>query len=196
MIDSKMIGDLRALTGAGIVDCKKALEETGSNFDAAVELLRKKGQKVAANKQSRETKEGLVYAYVHTSGRVGTLVEVLCETDFVARNDDFKQLAHELALQIAAMNPLYVNPEDVPTEVVAKEVEIYKEQMGASLSGKPQEMVDKIMSGKIAKYYEEVCLLKQKFIKDDSITIAELVTRTIAKVGENIQVRRFSRFAL
>lgn len=196
MIDSKMIGELRALTGAGIVDCKKALEETGSNFDAAVELLRKKGQKVAANKQSRETKEGLVYAYVHTSGRVGTLVEVLCETDFVARNDDFKQLAHELALQIAAMNPLYVNVEDVPTEVVDKEVEIYKEQMGASLSGKPQEMVDKIMSGKIAKYYEEVCLLKQKFIKDDSITIAELVTRTIAKVGENIQVRRFARFAL
>lgn len=196
MIDSKMIGDLRALTGAGIVDCKKALEETGGNFDAAVELLRKKGQKVAANKQSRETKEGLVYAYVHTSGRVGTLVEVLCETDFVARNDDFKQLAHELALQIAAMNPLYVNPEDVPTEVVDKEVEIYKEQMGASLSGKPQEMVEKILSGKIAKYYEEVCLLKQKFIKDDSITIAELVTRTIAKVGENIQVRRFARFSL
>lgn len=196
MIDSKMIGDLRALTGAGIVDCKKALEETNGNFDTAVELLRKKGQKVAANKQSRETKEGLVYAYVHTSGRVGTLVEVLCETDFVARNDDFKQLAHELALQIAAMNPLYVNPEDVPTEVVDKEVEIYKEQMGATLTGKPQEMVDKIMSGKIAKYYEEVCLLKQKFIKDDSITIAELVTRTIAKVGENIQVRRFSRFAL
>lgn len=196
MIDPKLITELRAATGSGIVDCKKALEESGGNYAAAVEYLRKKGQKVAANKEARETKEGVVYAYTHSNGRVGALVELLCETDFVARNEDFKGLAHELALQIVAMNPLYVKPEDVPSEVVDKEIEIYQEQMGAGLSGKPQEMVDKIMAGKIAKFYEETCLLKQKFIKEDSITIEELITRMIAKVGENIQLRRFARFAL
>ena len=137
-----------------------------------------------------------MYAYTHSNGRVGALVELLCETDFVARNEDFKGLAHELALQIVAMNPLYVKPDDVPSEVVDKEIEIYKDQMGGTLSGKPQEMVDKIMAGKIAKFYEEVCLVKQKFIKEDSITIEELITRMIAKVGENIQIRRFSRFGL
>lgn len=196
MIDPKLITQLRTLTGAGIVDCKKALEESSGDYDAAIDYLRKKGQKVAANKQERETKEGLVYAYTHSNGKVGTLVELLCETDFVARNDDFKALAHDIALQIIAMNPLYVKMEDVPTEVVDKEIEIYKEQMGTTLSGKPQEMVDKIMQGKVAKYYEEVCLIKQKFIKDDSMSVGDLITRTISKVGENIQVRRFCRFSL
>ena len=196
MIDAKLITELRAATGSGIVDCKKALEESGGVYAAAIEYLRKKGQKVAANKESRETKEGVVYAYTHSNGRVGALVELLCETDFVARNEDFKGLAHELALQIVAMNPLYVKPDDVPSEVVDKEIEIYKDQMGGTLSGKPQEMVDKIMAGKIAKFYEEVCLVKQKFIKEDSITIEGLITRMIAKVGKNIQSRRFSRFGL
>lgn len=196
MIDPKLIAQLRTQTGAGIVDCKKALEESGGDFAGAVEQLRKRGQKVAANKQERETKEGLVYAYTHSNGKAGALVELLCETDFVARNDDFKQLAHDVALQIVAMNPLYVRPDDVPTEVIDKEIEIYKEQMGGTLSGKPQEMIDKIMQGKVAKYYEEVCLLKQKFIKEDSMTVEDVITRIIAKVGENIQVRRFSRFSL
>ncbi len=196
MIDPKDIVKLRNLTGAGIVDCKKALEEANGDYSAAVEYLRKKGQKVAANKSERETKEGLVYAYTHSNGRVGALVELLCETDFVARNEDFKNLAHEIALQIVAMNPLYVREDDVPTEVLDKEMEIAKEQMAASLAGKPEEMVKKILSGKLGKYYEEVCLLKQKFIKDDTQTVGELLTRAIAKVGENIQVRRFCRFSL
>ncbi|MDO8490026.1 MAG: translation elongation factor Ts [bacterium] len=196
MIDSKLIAQLRAQTGAGIVDCKKALEEGNGDFTAAVEYLRKRGQKVAANKQERETKEGLVYANTHTNGRVGALVELLCETDFVARTDDFKQLAHDISLQIIAMNPLYVKADDVPAEVIDKELEIYKEQMGTTLAGKPQEMVDKIMQGKIAKYYEEACLIKQKFIKDDSMTIEDLITKSIGKIGENIQVKRFCRFSL
>ena len=195
-MDSSLITKLRSLTGAGIVDCKKALEEANDNFDSAVEILRKKGQKVAANKQERETKEGLVYAYTHSNGKVGALVELLCETDFVARNDGFKALAHDLALQIVAMNPLYVRPDDVPAEVIDKEIEIYKEQMGGTLSGKPEEMVTKIMQGKVAKYYEEVCLLKQKFIKDDALTMEDVMTQAIAKLRENIQVRRFCRFSL
>lgn len=196
MIDPKDIVKLRNQTGSGIVDCKKALEESNGDYAGAIEYLRKKGQKVAANKSERETKEGIVYAYTHGNGRAGTLVELLCETDFVARNEDFRQLAHEIALQIVAMNPLYVKKDDIPTEVLDKEMEIAKEQMAASLSGKPEEMVQKILQGKLGKYYEEVCLLNQKFIKDDTVTIEALITRTIAKVGENIQVRRFSRFAL
>ncbi len=195
-MDSSLIAKLRSLTGAGIVDCKKALEEANDNFDSAVEILRKKGQKVAANKQERETKEGLVYAYTHSNGKVGALVELLCETDFVARNDDFKALAHDLALQIVAMNPLYVKADDVPAEVVDKEIEIYKEQMGTTLAGKPEEMVMKIMQGKVAKYYEEVCLMKQKYIKDDTLSMEDVMTQAIAKLRENIQVRRFCRFSL
>lgn len=194
MSDAKTIAELRSITGAGIVDCQKALTEANGNLEAAIDILRKKGQKVAANKQDRETKEGLVHAYTHSNGRVGVLVEVLCETDFVARNEDFKAFAHDVALQIAAANPLYVRPEDVPTELVEKEKEIYKEQMAGE--NKPEEIKVKILDGKIAKYYQEVCLMKQPFIKDDSQTIEELLTRQISKIGENIQIKRFSRFAL
>ncbi len=192
--DTQSIVKLRSLTGAGIVDCQKALQEGGNDFEKAVELLRKKGQKVAANKQERETKEGLIYSYIHAGGRVGVLVELLCETDFVARNDEFKQLAHDIALHIAAMNPLVVSQSDVAPGTLEKEKEIYREQMKDEK--KPQEILEKIIEGKIAKYYQEVCLLNQQFVKDDTLTIQGLIERTIGKIGENIKVGRFTRYSL
>jgi len=192
--DTQLIVKLRSLTGAGIVDCQKALQEGGNDFEKAVELLRKKGQKVAANKQERETKEGLIYSYIHAGGRVGVLVELLCETDFVARNDEFKQLAHDIALHIAAMNPLVVSQSDVAPGTLEKEKEIYREQMKDEK--KPQEILEKIIEGKIAKYYQEVCLLNQQFVKDDTLTIQGLIERTIGKIGENIKVGRFTRYSL
>lgn len=194
MIDSKLITQLRAVSGAGIVDCKKALEEANGSYDTALEYLRKKGQKVAANKHMRETNEGLVHAYVHATGTVGALVEVVCETDFVARTDAFHEFVHDIALQVAAANPLYLRPEDIPAEVVEKEREIYREQMAGEK--KPDDIKEKIIAGKLNKYYQEVCLLKQLFIKDDSFSIEDLLTRTIAKTGENIKIHRFVRFAL
>ncbi len=194
MPDAKDIMKLREVTGAGIVDCRNALEEAGGSFDAALDLLRKRGQKVAAAKQERVTNEGVVQSYIHGNGKVGVLVEVLCETDFVARNEGFREFAHDVALQIAATNPLYLRPEDIATEIVEKEIEIYKEQMAGD--NKPEEIKTKIIQGKLAKYYEEVCLLKQKFIKDDSLTMEDLLNQQIGKIGENIQIRRFCRFAL
>lgn len=194
MPDTKLILRVRATTGAGIVDCQKALEETQWDYDKAIELLRKRGQKVAATKQDRETREGIVHAYTHANGRVGALVEVLCETDFVARNEDFKNFVHDLSLQIVATNPLYLRPEDIPSDVIEKEKEIYREQIAGEK--KPDDIKEKIIVGKLAKYYQEVCLLKQLYIKDDSITIEQLLGQMVSKVGENIQVRRFSRFAL
>lgn len=194
MIDPKLVSTLRTQTGAGIVDCKKALEEANGNYEQAVELLRKRGQKVAANKQDRSTKEGLILSYVHPNGKVGVLIELLCETDFVARTDEFKGFAHDVALQIAAMNPLYVRTEEVPAELIEKEKEIYRDQMVGEK--KPPEILEKILTGKVAKYYQEVCLLKQQFVKDDSQTIEQLLTQMIAKTGENIQINRFSRMSL
>ena len=194
MIDPKLVSTLRTQTGTGIVDCKKALEEANGNYEQAVELLRKRGQKVAANKQDRSTKEGLILSYVHSNGKVGVLVELLCETDFVARTDEFKNFAHDVALQIAAMNPLYVRIEEVPAELIEKEREIYRDQMVGEK--KPPEILEKILIGKVAKYYQEVCLLKQQFVKDDSQTVEQLLTHMIAKTGENIQIHRFSRFSL
>ncbi|MBI2483664.1 elongation factor Ts [Candidatus Uhrbacteria bacterium] len=193
MIETSQVTKLRTLTGSGIVDCKKALEESNGNFDAAVDYLRKRGQKIAANKEGRATHEGIVYAYVHTNGRVGTIVEISCETDFVARNEQFKQFAHEIALQITATNPLYIRPEDVPQEVIEKEKEIYLEQLPAD---KPEQIREKILAGKLDKYFQEVCLLKQQSIKDEDSTIEHLLTDVIAKMGENIQVKRFCRFSL
>lgn len=194
MIDAKTVSELRAMTGAGIVDSKKALEEANGDVAAAAEALRKKGIAKAAGKAERQTSEGLVYAYVHGNGKVGAMVEVLCETDFVARTEAFKQVCHDVALQIAAMNPLYVSKDQIPAEVVEKEKEIYAAEIAGS--GKPPEIVDKIVEGKLAKWYSEICLLDQAFIKDEDKTVGDVVKEAVAKTGENIQVKRFARFAM
>ena len=194
MSNQELIVKLREYTGAGILDCKKALDEAQGNYEAAVDLLRKKGQKVAANKQDRETKEGRVHSYIHGNGNAGALVEVLCETDFVARNDQFIQFCHEIAMHIVAAKPLYVRATDIADEVLAREREIYEEQMAGD--SKPAEIKEKILQGKLAKYYAETCLLNQPFIIDDSKTVEQYLTEMIAKIGEKIEIRRFCRFAL
>jgi elongation factor Ts len=193
-VDAKLVKKLREMTGAGMLDCKKALEETNGNLEEAVELLRKKGIAKAAKKAGRETKEGLIHSYIHAGGRVGVLLELNCETDFVARNELFKELANELALQIAAMKPKWVKREDVPQEIIAKEGEIARE--AAIAEGKPEHIAEKIAEGKLNKFFQENCLLEQKYIKDESKTIEELVKEYIAKIGENIQVGRFCRFEI
>ncbi len=193
-VDAKMVKTLREMTGAGMLDCKKALEETGGNLEEAVELLRKKGIAKAAKKAGRATKEGLIHSYIHAGGKVGVLLELNCETDFVARNEVFKELANEIALQIAAMKPQYVKREDVPAEIVAKEGEIARE--AAIAEGKPEHIAEKIAEGKLNKFYKEVCLYEQPYIKDDSKTIEDVIKEYIAKLGENIQVRRFCRYEL
>lgn len=194
MIDPKIVSQLRAMTGAGIVECKKALDETNGDLAAAAELLRKKGIVKAASKSDRQTSEGLIYAYIHGNGKVGAMVEVLCETDFVARTDGFKELCHELTLQIAAMNPLYVSSSDIPPEAAEKEKEIYAQEFVGS--GKPPEMIAKILEGKLSKWYADVCLLNQAYIKDEDKTVEEVLKETISKTGENIQIKRFVRFAM
>jgi elongation factor Ts len=188
------ITELRAMTGAGIVDCKKALDEAAGDLTKAAEILRKKGIAKAGSKGERDTKEGLVDSYIHGNGRVGVLVEVQCETDFVARTEQFKDFVHEVALQISATNPLYVSPDQIPAEVLEKEKELAMAEFAGS--SKPKEVIEKIASGKIEKYYSEVCLLNQAFIKDEDRTVGELLKETIAKTGENIQIKRFARFAL
>ncbi|KKU73943.1 MAG: Elongation factor Ts [Parcubacteria group bacterium GW2011_GWA2_47_26] len=192
MIDSKLVMQLRAQTGAGVLEAKHALEESGGDIEKAVEVLRKSGAIKAAKKSERATNEGLVHAYIHGGGKVGVLLELLCETDFVARNPEFENLAHDLAMQIAAANPLYVKSEDIPQEVVEKEKSIYSEEVAE----KPANIVDKIVEGKLEKWYSEVCLMNQPFIKDEDTTIGELIQSKIAKLGENIQVRRFVRYSL
>ena len=194
MIDSKLVSQLRGQTGAGIVDCKKALEETGGDIAAAAELLRKKGILKAGSKGERVTKEGLVDTYIHGNGKLGVLVEVQCETDFVARTEQFKNFVHEIAMQIAATNPLYVSPDMIPPEVVAKEKDMLMAEFDGS--NKPHEMIEKIATGKLEKFYSEVCLLNQSYLKDEDKTMGDLLKETIAKTGENIQVKRFSRFAM
>lgn len=186
---------LRTMTGAGMLDCKKALDEAGGDLDKAAEILRKKGQAKAAKKSAeRETKEGIVHSYIHANGKVGVLLELLCETDFVARNEVFQELAHDLAMQIAATEPLYIKPEDVPQEVVEKEKSMIKEEMADE--SKPADVLDKIVEGKMAKYYEEICLMNQPFIKDEDKTIADLINDKIASIGEKIEVGRFCRFSI
>lgn len=194
MADSNLIKEIREITGAGIMDVKSALEEAGDDKDLAMDILRKKGISKLAKKADREAREGIVESYIHAGGRVGVLVELNCETDFVARTDDFKNLAKELALHIAASNPLYVSREDVPAEVIEKENEIYKEQ--SSGQGKPEEVVAKMIEGKLEKYFEETCLLEQPYVKDPSLKISQLISNGVAKMGENVQVRRFSRYVL
>lgn len=194
MIDTVTIMELRSQTGAGVVDCKKALEETGGDVPAALDILRRKGIVKAGKKAERTTGEGLVHAYIHGGGKVGVLVEVLCETDFVARNESFQAFVHDLALQVAAVNPLYVSREEIAPEVIEKEKEMVGEEFAGS--SKSQNVIDKIVEGKLEKYYEGVCLLDQRFVKDEDRTIQEILTETIAKTGENIQIKRFVRFTL
>jgi len=194
MIDSKLIAQLREKTGAGIVDVKAALDETNGDMTAAEELLRKKGILKAGKKSDRVAGEGIVYSYIHGGGKVGVMLELRCETDFVARTDGFVQLAHDIALHIAAMNPLYLDETAVPAELVEKEREIYKAELAESK--KPEEIMAKILDGKVQKYYSDICLLKQAFIKDESMTVEEVIKHGISKMGENIQMKRFVRFHL
>ncbi len=193
-VDAKLVKTLREMTGAGVLECKKALEETNGNLEEAVELLRKRGIAKAAKKAGRETKEGIIHAYIHAGGRIGVLLELNCETDFVARNEVFKELANEIALQIAAMRPQYVSRDTVPKEVIEKEGEIARE--AALAEGKPEHIAEKIAEGKVEKFLKEVCLLEQPYIKDDKKTVEDLIKEYIAKLGENIQVRRFTRYEL
>lgn len=185
---------LRELTGAGMMDAKQALSEAAGDFDRALENLRKQGKKIAAKKAEREASEGLIGVYLHSNGKVAAMVELKCETDFVARTDKFKQLANDIAMQIAAMSPAYLSPEDVPEEVKEKEREIYRAEV--EQQGKPAEIVEKIVEGKLNKFYSQVCLLKQQFIKDDSLTIEQLLEQSIAALGENIKIGKFVRFSL
>jgi len=190
---TNLIKELRELTGVGMMEIKEALDESNNDKDKAIEILRKKGAAKMGKKAERATKEGVVEAYIHPGSRVGVLLELNCETDFVARTDDFKALAKDLCLHIAATNPLYVSPNDVPAEVLEKEKEIYKEQLP---KGKSEDILNKMMEGKIAKFYEEVCLLQQPYIKNPDIKISDLIAQSIGKIGENIQVRRFARYVL
>ena len=193
-ITAAMVKELREKTGAGMMDCKAALQETGGDMDKAVDYLRKKGVAKAEKKSSRETKDGLVEAYIHPGGKLGVLVEVSCETDFVAKTDDFQELVKNIAMQIAATNPLAVSRDQIDPAVVEKEMEIYKAQ--AKESGKPDNIVEKIAQGRLEKFYAERVLEEQPFIKDDKKTVKEYVTEVIAKLGENISIRRFARFRI
>lgn len=192
IISAQMVNDLRSVTGAGLLDCKKALTEANGNVDEATTILRKKGAASAAKKADRTTKEGLIESYIHVGGKVGVLIEVNCETDFVARNDDFKQLCKDLCLQIAAANPLYVTRDQVPEADIAKERDIAT----AQVAGKPPAAVQKIVDGKLDKFFSTICLIDQPFVKVPEKTVKEILTEKITKIGENIQVRRFTRFQL
>jgi elongation factor Ts len=187
------IKKLRETTGAGMMDCKKVLEEAEGDFDKAVELLRKKGAATAAKRAEREANEGVVVSYVHNF-RIGALLELDCETDFVARNEDFKNLAQELAMQVAAAAPEYITPDEVPDNIVEKEKEIEKEALKDS--GKPADVIDKIIDGKINKFYSQICLMKQPYIKDPSISVEDLINGKTAAIGEKITVKQFARFEI
>lgn len=189
-----MVKELREETGAGVLDCKKALEVSNGDFEHAVEHLREKGLAAAAKRADREAKEGLIESYVHAGSRVGALLELNCETDFVARTEEFRQLAHDLAMQVVASRPQYLSKEDVPAETLEAERNKYRAQFVDS--GKPDHIIDRIIEGKLQKFYEEFCLTEQPFIRDGDLTIQEVLTQAIAKLGENIVVRRFVRFAL
>jgi len=192
MVSAAQVKELRERTGAGMMDCKRALEECGGDMEKAIEYLRKKGLATAAKKAGRVAKEGLVHAYIHGGGRIGVLIEVNCETDFVAKTEEFRQLVHDLAMQVAASRPEYISREDVPEEVINKEKEILTAQ--ALAEGKPQNIVEKIVEGRLEKFFKEVCLLEQPFIKDMEKTVKNVITEAIARLGENIVVRRFARF--
>jgi elongation factor Ts len=194
MITAEMVKTLRERTGAGMMDCKKALNATEGNMDKAIDFLREKGLAAAAKKADRVATDGLVESYIHAGGRIGVLVEINCETDFVAKTDDFKTLVKDIAMHIAAANPLYVLREEVPAEILTHEREILKAQ--AINEGKPENIAEKMVEGRIEKYYKDHCLMDQIFVKDGESTITELIKANIAKMGENITIRRFARFNL
>lgn len=191
-IPAKLVKELREKTNAGFSDCRAALVETNGDIEKAVDVLRKKGQASAAKKATREATEGLIGHYIHAGGKIGVIVEINCESDFVARTDAFQQLCHDVAMHIAAVDPRYVRREDVTPEMLEREREIYSAQ--ARATGKPDQVIQKIVTGKMEKFYEESCLYEQHFIKDETLTIGEMITQAIAKLGENITIRRFARF--
>ena len=193
-ITPQMVKDIRDRTGAPFIDCKKALEEVGGDYEKAIDVLRIKGLAKAAKKAGRETPEGVIMSYIHAGGKIGVMVEVNCETDFVARNLEFQSFTKEIAMQIAAANPGYVRREDVPENVLTREKEVMRAQVIES--GKPENMAGKIVEGKIIKFYEETCLLDQTYIRDPKIKISDLLKSLIAKIGENIVIRRFVRYQL
>jgi elongation factor Ts len=195
-MSNDILKEIRELTGAGILEIKNALNESGQDKEKAIEILRKKGALKAGKKADRVANEGIVESYIHPGARVGVLVEVNCETDFVARTEDFKQLAKDLAIHIAAANPLYIHSTDVPAEVVEKEKEIYKEQAIASGKVKSDDIMNKMLEGKIAKYYEETCLLEQPYVKNPDVKVKDFIAQAVAKMGENVQVKRFARYVL
>jgi len=192
VITPEQVKELRGKTGAGVMDCKKALTEANGDMEKAIIILREKGLAKAAQKQSRSATEGIIESYIHGNGRIGVLVEVNCETDFVARNEEFKSLAKDIAMQVAASNPKYLSREDVPAEVIEKEREILRAQ--ALNEGKPEKIVDKIVDGRMEKFFEENCLLEQPFIKDPDKKVSQLIMEKIAVIGENITISRFVRF--
>ncbi|NIQ38557.1 MAG: translation elongation factor Ts [Proteobacteria bacterium] len=194
MIDGNLVKELRQRTGVGIMDCKKALEETGGNLEKAIDHLRKKGLAKAAKKSGRVTKEGTVGSYIHAGGKIGVLIEVNCETDFVARTEEFQNLVKDTAMQIAATNPFYLERDRIPAEVLEKEKQILRTQ--AIESGKPEKVVDRIVEGRLEKFFSEVCLLDQPFIKDPDTTVQEVLNGAISRIGENIAIRRFVRFQI
>lgn len=191
-VDMKLVKKLREQTGIGILECKKAIAEANNDYEKAEELLRKKGFEKAKSKASRATNQGAIGSYIHTNNRIGVIMELGCETDFVAKNEDFLALHKDICMQIAAMNPPYISENDIPESVLEKEKEIYREQM--KNSGKPDNIIEKIIEGKLKKYYTEACLIHQAFFKDDKKTIQEIIAEKIHKLGENIAVKRFLRY--
>ena len=191
-ITTQMVKELRQATGAGVLDCRKALEAAEGDFDKAVTMLREKGLAAAAKKASREAKEGLIGHYVHPGAKMAAIIEVNCETDFVARTPEFQALVKDLAMQVVASRPRWLSPEDVPAEVIEQEKAIYRKQLEEE--GKPEHIMDRIIEGKLKKFYDESCLLEQPFIKNPDIKIKDMVTNAVARLGENIRIRRFARF--
>ncbi len=193
-ITSEMIKELRARTQVGMLECKKALVECGGDIEKAIDYLRKKGIASAGKKEGRETREGIVATYIHGNNKIGVLIELNCETDFVAKNGDFRELAKELCMQVAASNPLYIKPEDVPAAEVEREKEIYRDQMKDS--GKPANVIEKIIEGKLHKFYSDICLIEQGYIRDPKVIIKDIIKNKIATYGENISVGRFVRYQI
>lgn len=194
MITANHVKELRERTGAGMMDCKKALTETNGDIEKAIEYLREKGLSAAAKKAGRIATEGVVEAYIHGAGKIGVMLELNCETDFVAKTDEFRELAKDIAMHIAAAKPEYLNVDEVPAEILEKEKSILKAQ--ALNEGKPEKIIEKMVEGRIAKFYKDVCLVEQPFVKDPDMTIAQMITAKVAKIGENISIRRFVRYEL